>query len=164
MTIQPINEHDIALFIGKSDLEKMGLSPEELDINDARQMASRAFASAGLECGSNLEIEAFASSCGVLVFARNAPIGQGVWCFAGFEDMIDAVCALGEPGCKASVIHSQGKWYITAAYNEAANVLDEYGERHQNEPIFAEHLKEHGVTVLDGAMTGTLRSYFTALA
>ena len=78
--------------------------------------------------------------------------------------MIDAVCALGEPACEASVIHSHGKWYITAAFNEAANVLDEYGERCKNDAVFAEHLKEHGVTVLDGAMTGTLRSYFTALA
>ena len=44
MTIQPINECDLALFIGKSDLELRGLSPDTLSISDARQMAYEAFA------------------------------------------------------------------------------------------------------------------------
>ncbi len=162
MTIQPINEYDIALFIGKTDLEERGLSCDALSMSDAQKMAREAFVSAGLECGKNLEIEAYASNCGVLVFARKAHPVTRVWVFSSFEEFIDALCALGEPGCKASVVHYEGKWYISTCSDFAADVLDEYAQRCERGMLFSEHLREHGVLVLDNASTCVLASYFTS--
>ena len=159
MTIQPINERDIALFIGKSDLEKRGLTPEELNVNEARQMVFDAFVSAGLDLDKSLEIEAYYSCCGVLVFARQKQWG-GIWQFSDFEELLSALYALGEPGVKASVIRCGGSWYIFTACEQAAHILDEYAPRSEQGEIFYEHLREHGATVLNEAFTATLCSYF----
>ena len=164
MTIQPINECDLALFIGKSDLELRGLSPDTLSISDARQMAYEAFAKAGLECGRQLEIEAFATNCGLLVFVRKAQPQWGIWVFSDFEDMADALCALGCPGIKASIIHCGGKWYICTASHEACYVLDEYAQRLVGGEAFYAHLREHGETVLDDDLSGTICPYFSTMA
>ena len=69
MTIQPINEFDVALFIGRKDLEQRGLSPEILNMKDAKKLAHEAFNDAGIEVDGSLEIEPFAAESGA-VFAR----------------------------------------------------------------------------------------------
>jgi negative regulator of genetic competence, sporulation and motility len=161
MTIQPINEFDVALFIGRKDLEQRGLSPEILNMKDAKKLAHEAFNDAGIEVDGSLEIEAFAAESGVLVFARRLSPVPAVFVFPDFETLLEAVEALGDPGETASITYLDGWWYASiAANNRSAQLLGEYGERLECGAAFAAHLKEHGDTVLNEKRTGLLRAYF----
>ncbi|NLA88032.1 MAG: adaptor protein MecA [Clostridiales bacterium] len=161
MTIQPINEFDVALFIGRKDLEKRGLSPEVLSIREAKKMAREAFVEAGIEVEGGMEIEAFTAESGVLVFARRIPPQPAIFVFSDFETLIDAVEALGEPGETASITYLDGWWYISiTAASHRSHLLSEFGDRLECAPSFSEHLREYGQTVLHEGRTGMLRAYF----
>ena len=73
MTVQPIDASSAALFLTTADLARRGLTPESLTLRRALELTQLAFQRLGLRCTGELEIEAYPSRDGVLVFARALP-------------------------------------------------------------------------------------------
>ena len=76
MTIQPIGNASVALYITPADLKEHGLTPAGLTLERALELTRDAFHEAGITLDGSIEIEAYPNACGVLVFARvQAPGG-----------------------------------------------------------------------------------------
>ena len=73
MTIQPISDASVALYITPADLKEHGLTPAALTLEGALSLARDAFREAGIELAGPVEIEAYPGSCGVLVSSRPSP-------------------------------------------------------------------------------------------
>ena len=73
MTILPLSESSIAIFLEPSELEYTGVSTQSFDADAASPLVHSALAEAGIALDGNLEIEAFSNSEGVLMFARVIP-------------------------------------------------------------------------------------------
>ena len=70
MTIQPIGNASVALYITPADLKEHGLTPAGLTLERALELTRDAFHEAGITLDGSIEIEAYPNACGVLVFAR----------------------------------------------------------------------------------------------
>ena len=88
MTIQPISDASVALYITPADLKEHGLTPAALTLEGALSLARDAFREAGIELAGPVEIEAYPGSCGVLVFARVRPPERSWFSFGGLESLI----------------------------------------------------------------------------
>lgn len=70
MTIQSIGSGSAVLYITAADLKERGLTPAQLTLEEALELARSAFAKSGMPLEGPIEIEAYPEACGVLVFAR----------------------------------------------------------------------------------------------
>ena len=94
MTIQPIGNASVALYITPADLKEHGLTPAGLTLERALELTRDAFHEAGITLDGSIEIEAYPNACGVLVFARvQAP--EHLWfSFDSLDPLLSAARAL----------------------------------------------------------------------
>ena len=97
MTIQPIGNASVALYITPADLKEHGLTPAGLTLERALELTRDAFHEAGITLDGSIEIEAYPNACGVLVFARvQAP--EHLWfSFDSLDPLLSAARALPVP-------------------------------------------------------------------
>ena len=130
MTIQPISDASVALYITPADLKEHGLTPAALTLEGALSLARDAFREAGIELAGPVEIEAYPGTCGVLVFARVRPRSRVWFSFGGLESLA------------------------------AAARLSEFGRAESSRPHLEASLAEHGRPVWRRDALNALLTYF----
>lgn len=164
MTIQPIGDESVALYITPAELHSHGLTPESLTAERALALTKDAFAQAGIEPEGPIEIEAYPENSGVLVFAHVRP-PERLWAsFADFEDLLDALRALPEPPEDAALTWWEERWWLSLpnSARQAHAVLGEFGRTEPSSPQRDACLAEHGSHVLAGDAVSALLHYFPA--
>ena len=156
MTIQPISEVSIVLYLTPDDLRKQGLCAAELTAEQTLELTRTAFACSGLESERILELEAYPEESGMLIFVYIAPTQQSVWRFPDSEALLGGVAALNE--------NSDGTLYwwedsYLLVLSDPAVCLSEFGTREKNEYI-SERLQEYATPLLECNAPALLRKYF----
>ena len=111
MTIQPIGNASVALYITPADLKEHGLTPAGLTLERALELTRDAFHEAGITLDGSIEIEAYPNACGVLVFARvQAP--EHLW--FSFDSLDPLLSAAGSPAGRAAFVVGGALLALTA--------------------------------------------------
>lgn len=162
MTIQPISDASVALYITPADLKEHGLTPAALTLEGALSLARDAFREAGIELAGPVEIEAYPGSCGVLVFARVRPRSRSWFSFGGLESLAAAARALPEPRPDAALLWWDDRWWLSleAGAAGAAARLSEFGRAESSRPHLEASLAEHGRPVWRRDALNALLTYF----
>ena len=162
MTIQPIGNASVALYITPADLKEHGLTPAGLTLERALELTRDAFHEAGITLDGSIEIEAYPNACGVLVFARvQAP--EHLWfSFDSLDPLLSAARALPVPRPDAQLLWWEGRDWLSlpAGADQAAAQLSEFGRSEDGRPHLEARLAEHGRPVLSGDALGALLTYF----
>ena len=129
MTIQPISDASVALYITPADLKEHGLTPAALTLEGALSLARDAFREAGIELAGPVEIEAYPERSGVLVFARVRPRAQAWFSFDRLEGLAAAARALDRVPPEAALFWAEGRWWLAldGGGEGAAARLSEFG-------------------------------------
>ena len=129
MTVHPIGSAGAALYITPEDLEKRGIDPETLTLEDALALTRAAFRRAGLALEGPVEIEAYPERSGVLVFARVRPRAQAWFSFDRLEGLAAAARALDRVPPEAALFWAEGRWWLAldGGGEGAAARLSEFG-------------------------------------
>ena len=149
MTVQPIGNSNVALYITSSDLEEHGLSPRNLTLEHAREFAHSAFLEAGISPDGSIEIEAYPEACGVLVFAHIQQPGCLWYTFTEFESLLCAAHAIGAEGPDASLFHWSERYWLSLPPGEeqVGRYLLEFGAEQQAWPYLEGILAEYGASI-----------------
>ena len=156
MTIQPISDVSVVLYLTPDDLRRQGLSAGALSAGQTLELTRQAFAQSGLSSEHILELEAYSEECGVLVFVYISPVCQSVWRFFDSEALLGGVAALKE--------ESDGALYwwedsYLLVLPDPAVCLTEFGTRVQDEYI-SERLQEYATPLLEQNAPALLKKYF----
>lgn len=164
MTIQPIGNASVALYITPADLRERGLTPAGLTLEEALELTQSAFAEAGLTLEGSVEIEAYPDACGVLIFARIQPPRRLWFSFDVLEDLLAGAQILPEAPEDTALLWWEGRWWLSlpADAQRHANLLSEFGRCEQSRPHLEASLAEHGTPVLSHAAVATLLNHFPA--
>jgi len=162
MTIQPIGDESVALYITPGDLKAHGLTPESLTAERALALTRDAFSQAGLQLSGPIEIEAYPDKCGVLVFARVKPPERLWLSFSDFEVLLAALRALPEVPEGAALSWWEDRWWLSLplAARQAHAALSEYGRTEPSSPQLEARLAEYAHPVAHGAALSALPDYF----
>lgn len=161
MTVQPIGGANVALYITSADLEERGLTEEALTPERALELTREAFCKAGIETEGAIEIEAYPSSCGVLVFAHITPRRRLWVSFSSPEELLSAPLP-GEDEPDAALYWFEGRWWLSLPREEEALAarLSEFGRTEREKPYMAAHLSEHGRVILEHNALSALKRLF----
>lgn len=164
MTIQPIGDQSVALYITHTDLRAHGLTPQSLTAQRALDMTRDAFRQSGLVLEGALEIEAYPDERGVLVFAHVRPPERLWLSFPDFEVLLSAQRALSAPPEGAALYWWEGRYWLSlpGAAQAAQAVLSEYGRTEEAGPQQEARLAEHGLPIAGEELFSTLSRYFPA--
>ena len=164
MTIQPIGAGSAVLYITAADLKERGLTPAQLTLEGALELARAAFAQSGTPLEGPIEIEAYPEACGVLVFARVAPPPRQWFSFSAFEDLLSAVRALPVPCRDSALAWLGGRFWLSLPGNERsmAACLSEFGRREDALGHPDARLAEHGRSILEQDAPAVLLRHFPA--
>ena len=162
MTIQPISDASVALYITPADLKEHGLTPAALTLEGALSLARDAFREAGIELAGPVEIEAYPGTCGVLVFARVRPRSRAWFSFGGLENLAAAARAQPEPrpAPPRGWGGARGGGSRAAGAAGAAARLSEFGRAESSRPHLEASLAEHGRPVWRRDALNALLTYF----
>jgi len=162
MTIEPIGSASVALYITCEDLKRKGITPEELSLETALELARRAFEQVGLDARGPMEIEAYPNACGVLVFARLRPTGERWFSFEGLEEVLSAAHALPGPRPEAALTLWNGRYWlrVEGGSEHAVCCLSEFGREETPSPHFDARLAEHGSVLIPADAFGVLLRHF----
>ena len=69
MTIQPMGERSVALYLTGEELRRYGVSPATLTLEEARAVTREACGRAGVSLEVGMEIEVYPEKDGVMLFA-----------------------------------------------------------------------------------------------
>ncbi len=161
MTIQPIGLSNIALYITPADLEERGLTPEALTSERAMKLTREAFCKAGIQTQGTLEIEAYPSACGVLVFAHIVPPRRCWISFSSLEGLLSAPIPPGL-GEAAALYWFEGRWWLSLPREEEALAarLSEFGRTERESPYLDARLEEHGRLIWERDALSALKRLF----
>lgn len=162
MTIQAIGTAGAALYLSPEDLRAEGLSYGELPPERALEIIRFACRRAGITLEGPLEIDAFPSGKGVLLFARTCRPRRHLLVFDCIEDLLAGGQALAEPPEEAALFWWEERWWLSLPAEEtrSAAVLSEFGQPcHLGEGLEA-RLQEHGTQVFSQMAFARLADYF----
>lgn len=162
MTIQPIGNASVALYITPADLKEHGLTPAGLTLERALELTRDAFHEAGITLDGSIEIEAYPNACGVLVFARvQAP--EHLWfSFDSLDPLLSAARALPVPRPDAQLLWWEGRYWLSLppARIRLRHSCRNSAARRMAALTWRPALPEHGRPVLSGDALGALLTYF----
>lgn len=166
MTIQPIGTGSAVLYITSADLKEQGLTPAQLTLEGALELARSAFSGAGLSMEGAIEIEAYPDACGVLVFARVTPPPRQWFSFPGFEELLCAVRALPAPCPESALAWLDGRFWLSLPGHERrlAACLSEFGRTEDAASHPDARLAEHGRPILEQDAPAVLLRHFSSCA
>ena len=164
MTIQPIGNASVALYITPADLKEHGLTPAGLTLERALELTRDAFHEAGITLDGSIEIEAYPNACGVLVFARVAPPPRQWFSFSGFEELLSAVRALPALCQDSALAWLDGRFWLSLPGGERgmAACLSEFGRTEGADTHPDARLAEHGRSILEQDAPAVLLRHFPA--
>lgn len=162
MTIQAIGTAGAALYLSPEDLRAEGFSCGELPPERALEVIRRACRRAGIALEGPLEIDAFPSGKGVLLFARTCRPRRHWLVFDCIEDLLAGGRALAEPPEEAALFWWEGRWWLSLPAEEtrSAAVLSEFGQPCRPGEGAEARIEEHGAQVFSRAAFARLRDYF----
>ena len=165
MTIQSIGAGSAVLYITAADLKERGLTPAQLTLEGAMELARAAFAREGMPLEGPIEIEAYPESCGVLVFARVAPQPRQWFSFSGFEELLAAVRALPILCQDSALAWLDGRFWLSLPGSERgmAACLSEFGRTEGAGAHPDARLAEHGCSILERDAPAVLLRHFPAV-
>lgn len=162
MTILPLSESSIAIFLDPSELEYTGVGTQSFDADAASPLVHSALAEAGIALDGNLEIEAFSNAEGILMFARVIPQKPTFCVFECIDELIMAATAIHDAPSDSSLTYLEGKYWLTlfgsARMLEAQ--LSEFSEKQALNGDFIRHLSEHGQILIPHRALNKLNEYF----
>lgn len=156
MTIQPISEVSVVLYLTPDDLQQRGLCAAELTAEQTLELTQTAFARSGLDPERILELEAYPEECGMLIFVYITPNRQSVWRFSDSETLLDGVAALREETDGALYWWEDSYLLVLPA---PAICLAEFGTREDDEYIH-ERLREYATPLLEHNAPSVLKKQF----
>ena len=165
MTIEPIGNASVALYLTPADLNRHGFSPGTLTLDQALELTREACEEAGIVLDGAVEIEAYPECCGVLVFAHVRPEGPLWFTFDDLEPLLEATLALHATTVDASLWWWEGKYWLSLppeAEGEAA-VCREFGSPRQMDPLFSARLEEAGQVIFPHHALWSLCRHFLRL-
>ena len=156
MTIQPISEVSVVLYLTPDDLQQQGLCAAELTAEQTLELTQEAFVRSGLEPERILELEAYPEECGMLVFVYISPARQSVWRFSDSETLLDGVAALREE-TDGALYWWEDSYLLVLP--DPAICLAEFGMREDDEYIH-ERLREYATPLLEHNAPAVLKKHF----
>lgn len=149
MTIEPIGNASVALYLTPADLNRRGLSPGSLTLDQALELTREACGEAGIVLDGAVEIEAYPECCGVLVFAHIRPTGPCWFTFDDLEPLLQAALALRSTPLDAALWWWEGSYWLSLPPEAegAAAVCREFGYPRQVTPLMAHRLEEAGQAI-----------------
>jgi len=156
MTIQPISEVSVVLYLTPDDLQQRGLCAAELTAEQTLELTQTAFARSGLEPERILELEAYPEECGMLIFVYITPNRQSVWRFSDSETLLDGVAALREE-TDGALYWWEDSYLLVLP--DPAICLAEFGTREDDEYIH-ERLREYATPLLEQNAPALLKKHF----
>ena len=165
MTIHPVGTGSAVLYISAADLQERGLTPAQLTLEGAMELARTVFAREGIPLEGPIEIEAYPEACGVLVFARVAPQPRQWFSFSGFEELLAAVRTLPAPCRDSALAWLDGRFWLSLPGSERgmAACLSEFGRTEAAGSHPDARLAEHGRAILEQDAPAVLLRHFPAV-
>lgn len=159
MTILPIGADSTALFFTCSDLMEQGLQVDSLTEENTITLTRDALLRTALPLSGKLNLEAYANSCGLLVFAYLSEKAHYVWRFPDFETLLSAVHCMNSG-------HTEGTLYrwkeqLWLVLDESLPHLSEFGAEMTDEMYILPLLQEHGVLLLPENALTALHTHFS---
>ena len=149
MTIQPIGNASVALYITPADLAEYGYTPAGLTLAQALVLTRAACADAGIVLEGTVEIEAYPGGCGILVFAHASPPRRCWFSFDSLPVLLSAARALPHPPEEAALFWWEDAWWLSLPGEQvhAVNLLSEFGTPCRTRPFFDARVEEYGMSV-----------------
>ncbi|MDD5938283.1 MAG: hypothetical protein PUC36_04660 [Clostridiales bacterium] len=165
MTIQPIGNASVALYITPADLAEYGYTPAGLTLAQALVLTRAACADAGIVLEGTVEIEAYPECCGVLIFARVRPGGDQWFTFDDLEALLSAALALRPAAPDAALWWWEGRYWLSlpAGAERAAAVCCEFGALASPDPLRRARLEECGSSIFSHNALSALCYHFLRL-
>lgn len=126
MQIQTIGALHLMIYVGRRELRRRGLDPDELGLRDVIRLTGDACREEGIPPSRTEEIEAYPERGGVLVFVQLSPAEKEWFRFASLCDAIDALMSGSEPDGR--LVHLEGYYYISAHGEELRKHYSEFGD------------------------------------
>ncbi len=158
MTIQPINDTSMVLFLSPEDLRRRGMCAGELTRAQTGKLAREALGRADLDWAEPLELEVYPDACGVLVFVSVRHPRRTVWYFTDSEPLLQGVAAL-DAGQTDGVLYGVAEGYVLVVSGRAA-CLAEFGRQEPEDGYICQCLQEQGTVLLSHDAPALLRQYF----
>ena len=97
MTIHTIGPTRVVVYFTPAELRDRGCTAETLDEERAAPLVRRALREEGIAAEGKMEIDAFPSDCGLLLFVHLTPPGRQWFSFGGLEELLAAAQGGGVP-------------------------------------------------------------------
>ena len=159
MTILPIGADSTALFFTCSDLIQQGLHVESLTEENTINLTREALLKTAFSFSGELNLEAYANSCGLLVFAYVSDRAQFVWNFSDFETLLSAVHCVNSGRAEGALYSWKEQLWLVL--DESLPHLSEFGAEMTDEMYILPLLQEHGVLLLPENALSALHTHFS---
>ena len=164
MTIQHIGTRAITLYIPEQELRMFNFSPDAIGRPEAMQLLALALDERHLTAWEAAELEVYAGTDAVLLFARRKSGSPRHVYFDDFEALIAAAHLC--PDVLPSTLCQWKDGYILTVYPFEGDmppaVLSEYGQELGSSAYLSAHLIEQGAALVPNGALACLRTHFTA--
>ena len=162
MSIYTIGPTRMVMYITPGELRDWGCTVETLDEATAAELVRRALRERGMEAEGEMEIDAFPSSCGVLLFVHMIPLGRQWFSFGGLEELLAAARVCGTPPEDAALCWYGDRWWLSLPPEERrwGHILSEFGRPERDRPALDAALAEHGAVIFPQQAFSRLLAYF----
>lgn len=162
MTIQTIGPTSVVLYLTPAELRDRGFTAETLDGPRAAGLVRRALREWGAEAEGAMEIDAFPSDCGVLLFVHLTKPARQWFSFGALEELLAAARSGGEAPKDTDLCWYEGRWWLSLPPEEErwGHILSEFGRPERDRPALRARMAEHGATIFSGQAFSRLLAYF----
>ncbi len=158
MTIQPINNFNIAVYLTPDELSSRSLSAEGITLEDALSLSREALSLIAFSQHDTLEIETYPDPRGLLMFIHIISPDATIWFFEDFDNLLCAVSTLHSTALDGSLYYwNSCFWLVT---NKPCDILSEFGQQEATDPYIQSKLNEYGNLLLSGQILSILRNHF----
>lgn len=161
MQIQTIDNFSIAVYMEKSDLDRMHLAPDSITEKDTALLLGRIFKNSNEKPGKNIQLELYPGRDDVLLFIRLSGAQPSFFAFSSFEELLSAIS--GADPSPSALYYIGGRYILSISpwHGEKLPLsLWEFGTNIQVPPSMTLHYEEHGKTIIKTDAVGTLQKLF----
>ena len=162
MTIHTIGPTRVVVYFTPAELRDRGCTAETLDEERAAPLVRRALREEGIAAEGKMEIDAFPSDCGLLLFVHLTPPGRQWFSFGGLEELRAAARGGGAPPEDAALCWYGDRWWLSLPPEERrwGHILSEFGRPERDRPALDAALAEHGAVIFHQQAFSRLLAYF----
>ena len=162
MTIHTIGPTRVVVYFTPAELRDRGCTAETLDEELAAPLVRRALREEGIAAEGKMEIDAFPSDCGLLLFVHLTPPGRQWFSFGGLEELLAAARGGGVPPEDAVLCWYGDRWWLSLPPEEKrwGHILSEFGRPERERPALDAALREYGAVIFPQRAFSRLLAYF----